>query len=156
MSKICLLIMACMILFTGAAPASESAPMASLQQQVADTERAFAATMAQRDFNGFVSFLADETIFFSGDTPLRGRQMVADTWKAYYEQPDAPFSWAPEIVQVLDSGTLALSSGPVFDTGGKRVATFNSIWRLEADGQWRIVFDKGSADCDCATQQAPD
>jgi hypothetical protein len=27
------------------------------------------------------------------------------------------------------------------------VATFNSIWRLEPSGQWRIVFDKGSRDC---------
>jgi len=52
---------------------------------------------------------------------------------------------------VLDSGTLALSSGPVFDPDGKQIATFNSIWRLEAPGQWRIVFDKGSAACNCAS-----
>jgi ketosteroid isomerase-like protein len=89
-------------------------------------------------------------VFFSGTTALRGRQTVADTWKPYYEQTDAPFSWRPELVEVLDSGTLALSSGPVFDPDGKQVATFNSIWRLEAPGQWRIVFDKGSAACDCS------
>jgi hypothetical protein len=28
------------------------------------------------------------------------------------------------------------------------VATFNSIWRLDADGQWRVIFDKGSRDCE--------
>lgn len=156
MSKFCQVMTVCAVFLTGAAPASEPSTMNTLEQQVADTERAFARTMAQRDFEGFVSFLADETIFFSGDTPLRGRQTVADTWKAYYEQADAPFSWEPEIVQVLDSGALALSSGPVFDPEGKRVATFNSVWRLESDGQWRIVFDKGSAVCNCATQKAPD
>jgi hypothetical protein len=51
------------------------------------------------------------------------------------------------MVVVLDSGALALSSGPVRNPAGERVATFQSVWRLEADGQWRIVFDKGSRDC---------
>ena len=35
-------------------------------------------------------------------------------------------------------------------TQGKPVATFTSIWRLEAPGTWRIVFDKGNDVCDCA------
>lgn len=51
---------------------------------------------------------------------------------------------------VLDSGTLALSTGPVRDPKGKLVATYTSIWRLEAPGTWRIVFDKGNDACDCA------
>jgi ketosteroid isomerase-like protein len=55
----------------------------------------------------------------------------------------APFSWRPETVEVLESGTLALSSGPVFDAAGQPIGAFNSIWRLEADGRWRVVFDKG-------------
>jgi len=151
MSRIHLALAACAILFTSHVPAAETSGYEALTQQVADTERAFANTMAQRDFEGFVSFLADETIFFSGDTPLRGKQKVAEAWKSLYEKPDAPFSWEPDNVQVIDSGTLALSSGPVYDPQGKRVATFNSVWRLEPDGQWRIVFDKGCDACNCAT-----
>lgn len=118
-----------------------------LRQQVEDTERAFARTMADRDHEAFRNFLAEEAVFFSGNTPLRGKQQVADTWKPYFDSADAPFSWEPELVVVLDSGTLALSSGPVRDPSGQRVATFNSIWRLEPSGEWRIVFDKGSRDC---------
>jgi hypothetical protein len=74
-----------------------------------------------------------------------------DTTEAQYDQnnkPGAPFSWEPKTVVVLDSGTLALSSGPVLDPGGKHVGTFNSIWRLGPDGQWQIIFDKGSDVCD--------
>lgn len=148
MAKICLVLTVFSLLFMGQTLASEQATLAELQQQVLDTERAFARTMAARDFDEFVSFLSEEAVFFSGARPLRGKQLVADTWKTYYEQPDAPFSWQPEQVEVLESGTLALSSGPVFDPQGKLIATFNSIWRLEAPGQWRIVFDKGSAACD--------
>ncbi len=134
-------------LLAACAAAAQETDLAQLQKQVEDTERAFARTMADRDFASFTSFLSDETIFFSGLTPLRGRQQVADTWKAYFEGPDAPFSWEPELVVVLESGTLALSSGPVRDPSGKRVATFNSVWRLELSGEWRIIFDKGSRDC---------
>jgi hypothetical protein len=43
---------------------------------------------------------------------------------------------------VLDSGTLALSTGPVRNPKGEPFARSNSIWRREAGG-WRIVFDKG-------------
>jgi ketosteroid isomerase-like protein len=150
MSKKLVVLALCSVFFMSNAPASEPTGADELRQQVMDTESAFAQTMAQRDFDGFVSFLSEETVFFSGTTALRGKQAVADTWKSYYEQADAPFSWRPELVEVLDSGTLALSSGPVFDPDGKKVATFNSIWRLEAPGQWRIVFDKGSAACDCS------
>jgi hypothetical protein len=51
------------------------------------------------------------------------------------------------MVEVLPSGTLALSSGPVRDPSGKVTARFSSIWRLEAPGQWRIIFDKGERVC---------
>ncbi|QNM97395.1 YybH family protein [Chitinimonas koreensis] len=120
-----------------------AADIAALEQQVADTERAFAKTMADRDFAGFQRFLADETVFNSGNKPLRGKAAVAEAWKRFYAEPAAPFSWRPESVQVLESGTLALSRGPVFDPAGKEVGRYNSVWRLEADG-WRIVFDFGS------------
>jgi ketosteroid isomerase-like protein len=121
-----------------------------LQRQVADTERAFAKTMADRDHAAFVTFLSAETVFFTGPKPLHGTQQVADAWKRFYERPEAPFSWEPEQVEVLDSGTLALSSGPVRDPKGKLIATFTSIWRLEAPGVWRIIFDKGNDVCDCS------
>jgi ketosteroid isomerase-like protein len=45
--------------------------------------------------------------------------------------------------------TLALSSGPVRDASGRRVGTFNSVWRREGDGRWRVVFDKGCRVCEC-------
>jgi ketosteroid isomerase-like protein len=142
----------CGVVMTGLGGCAAPPPrpdIAELSRQVADTERAFARTMADRDHAAFVAFLAPDAIFFSGAKPLRGRQAVADAWKRFYDKPEAPFSWKPETVEVLDSGTLALSSGPVFDPAGKNVATFTSIWRLEAPGTWRIVFDKGNDVCDC-------
>lgn len=127
---------------------AQSASPADLKRQVMETERAFAKTMADRNHAAFVSFLASETVFFSGPQPLRGKDQVAQWWKRFYESKEAPFSWEPGDVEVLDSGNLALSSGPVRDPSGKIVSTFTSIWRQEAPGTWRIIFDKGNKVCD--------
>ena len=57
---------------------------------------------------------------------------------------------------MLDSGTLAMTSGPVYDPSGKRSGTFNSVWRREPDGSWRVVLDKGCPPCECGgTADAP-
>jgi len=126
----------------------------NLKRQVMDAERAFAATMQARDHAAFTAFLAEEAIFFSGDTPLRGRDAIAEAWRPYYIGPRAPFSWAPEQIEVVQSGTLAYSGGPVYGPDGKRIGRFNSIWRLEAPGRWKVVFDRGERPCDCAPESA--
>jgi ketosteroid isomerase-like protein len=125
---------------------------ADLARQVAGTERAFAATMRDRDHAAFASFLAEEAVFMSGGTTLRGRAAIAQAWARYYTGERAPFSWEPEQVEVVDSGTLAYSGGPVRDATGKLVGWYNSIWRLEAPGRWKIVFDRGEAPpCNCGS-----
>jgi len=119
-------------------------------QRVADVERAFASTMAKRDAAGFAQHISQEAIFMgASDTPRvqRGRQAVVEAWKQYFDGPTPPFSWEPDIVEVLDSGTMALTSGPVRDPKGELIGRFNSIWRLEPDGRWRIVFDRGAPVC---------
>jgi len=120
-----------------------------LKEQVRQTEIAFAKTMADRDPAAFASFLAAETVFMSGGRATRGAQQVAERWKAFFQGAQAPFSWAPEFVEVLDSGRLAMSSGPVRDPSGKRTGTFNSVWRRESDGKWKIVLDNGCPACNC-------
>lgn len=117
-----------------------------LRQQVVQAERAFAATMAARDFEAFTGFLSREAVFMSPAGAQRGKDAVAAGWRACFDQPQAPFSWQPDEVEVLASGTLAYSSGPVKDAAGRRIGRFNSVWRLEGPGTWRVVFDRGG-DC---------
>ncbi len=115
----------------------------SAAEKVWATELAFARTMADRDLDAFAAHVSEEAVFFAGTTAMRGRREVVRAWAAYFSAPDAPFSWAPDQVEVLASGGLALSTGPVRDPSGRVVARFQSIWRLEAPGRWRVVFDKG-------------
>jgi ketosteroid isomerase-like protein len=132
------------------ASAAENDPAtANAAAELRATEEAFAQTMADRDHRAFVSFLADETVFFIGKGEIRGKEAVAAAWKPFYEAPAAPFSWQPESATVLDSGNLGLTSGPVLTSDGTRIGTFNSVWRREPDGSWKVVFDRGCPECEC-------
>jgi ketosteroid isomerase-like protein len=124
-------------------PLRGQAATTALQRQVFAAESSFAASMAQRDAKAFAALLSPEAIFFADTTVLRGKAAVVEGWRPFFVGPAAPFSWKPKVIEVLASGTLALSSGPVYDPNGKQIGTFNSIWHREPDGSWRVVFDKG-------------
>jgi ketosteroid isomerase-like protein len=130
---------------TNAQPANRS-----VRDQVMEAERGFADAMARRDLAAFSSHLAAEAVFFSspdGLRVLRGKSAIVDSWKRFFEGPKAPFSWAPETAEVLESGSLAMTTGPVKDENGRATGRFSSVWRLEPDGRWRVIFDRG---CSCA------
>lgn len=137
-------------------PASAGDPAASslaeLTGQVRATEIAFARTLADRDVKAFTRMIAPDVIWL-GEKPLRGPDAVVKSWQPFFEGPKAPFSWAPEIVEVQEGGKLALSTGPVMNPDGKRVGTYTSIWRREKSGQWLIIFDRGCPACDCAADR---
>ena len=128
---------------TGLAAAQTPSPEAG-KAEVFAAERAFAKAMADRDFTAFGRHVAGDTLFFGTAKVHRGRDAVLAAWKAFFDGPQVPFSWEPDQVEVLDSGQLALSTGPVRNPQGQVVARFNSIWMRQPDGRCLVVFDKGS------------
>lgn len=127
-------------LLLGACASTERTTELSLQ--VRTTELAFARTMADRDFGAFQRFLSKDAIFFGSHSIAHGVAQISAVWQPLFSGAAAPFSWAPDKVEVLPSGDLALSTGPVY-VDGVLTGRFDSVWRREARGKWRIVFDKG-------------
>jgi ketosteroid isomerase-like protein len=125
-----------------AVPLLGQSPSATLKRQVFAAESSFAASMAERNLAAFATHVSPEAIFFGDTTVMRGKEEVLARWRGFFTDPDAPFSWKPDVIEVLPSGHLALSSGPVFDPKGKKVGSFSSVWR-ESNGKWQIIFDKG-------------
>lgn len=124
------------------APSNEA-----LAEEVRAAETAFAKTMADRDHVAFTALLSEEAVFWGGKGAVRGRDAVAAEWKSLFEGPKAQFSWGPKDVAVGTSGDIGFSTGPVYDTDGTRTGTYNSVWRKEKDGKWRIIFDHGCPSC---------
>ena len=123
---------------------------ADIIDEVRCREIGFSLAAEQRDMKAFRSFI-DADARFVGSTVLRGVDDVAAAWAVYFGDNSPTIKWRPQIVEVLETGKLALSRGPyrvmTTDADGKPVerwGTFNSVWRLHPDGEWRVVFDAGS------------
>ncbi|HET7843032.1 MAG TPA: nuclear transport factor 2 family protein [Xanthomonadales bacterium] len=140
---LCIALAACAASPT-AVPAADDA---TLKREVAAAETAFAQTMADRDFAAFGSFIADDAVFLNGGKPLRGKAAILAFWQKFYADAEAPFAWKPDLVQVLPTGALAQTVGPVTGPDGKVFARFYSTWRRAPDGRWQIVLDNGYTVC---------
>ncbi|MBT5073293.1 MAG: nuclear transport factor 2 family protein [Kordiimonadaceae bacterium] len=127
--------------------ASLAATADQIKKEVAETERAFAKSMADRDFQAFQSFIAEDTVFWSGTEAQQGKESVLEGWKGFFEGPHAPFKWEPETVLVLEEGNLALSTGPVTGPDNIISSYFTSVWQKNDQGKWKIIFDKGQKYC---------
>lgn len=126
----------------GAATASpRPANLAAARDEVKAAETAFAAAFRDRDRTRFFSQVADDAVFLGPQRTLRGKQQVVETWSRFFADAAPPFSWQPERVEVTGDGSLGLSTGPVPDPSGNLIGTFSSIWRRQADGSWKVVFD---------------
>jgi ketosteroid isomerase-like protein len=124
--------------------------LADPEQQVRCREIAFSRSAESRDAAQFASFIDQDARFVSA-TVSRGPDAVLTAWAAFFEAQGPAIRWRPQIVEVLSDGGLALSRGPyrviAQDDQGKQTehwGTYNSVWRIQSNGDWRIVFDAGS------------
>lgn len=146
------------VLALGLCSCAANPPPASsetLRQQMVATETAFAATLAARDFKAFSEFVAEDAVFLNGGNPLRGKATILAHWKNFFTGAQAPFSWKPELVEVVGAGDLAESTGPVYDTRGTLIAHYYSTWRRDAQGRWHIELDNGYDECACKVGEKP-
>lgn len=126
------------------ASAATTEQLQQWQRQVTAAECDFAASMARRDLAAFERHLSRQALFFNGAEALNGSAAVVAGWRGFFEGPTAPFSWEPDQVVVNEDGSLAHSTGLVRNPQGDPVVRFNSVWRQETPGQWKVVVDKGS------------
>ncbi len=135
-----------------------AAPLAADEaaDELRAAEVAFAASVADRDAERFASFIDEEAVFI-GATVLRGREAITQAWSVFLAEGGPDLVWQPELVEVRSDG-LGLSRGPysltTTGTDGTRsttTGTFTSIWRRQADGRWKVVFDAGCPACAAET-----
>jgi ketosteroid isomerase-like protein len=127
-----------------------SAVFADSAEDVRCREIGFSQSVETSDLERFTSFLDDDARFV-GSSVLRGPASITEAWSVFFREDGPKIRWRPQIVEVLEDGKLALTRGPYQliapGAGGEMVeqwGTFNSVWRMQPDGQWKVVFDAGS------------
>jgi len=124
--------------------------LADVEDDVRCREIAFSQSVEIKDVTAFSSFI-DADARFVGGSVQRGVSDVTAAWSVFFSDDAPKMKWRPQFVEVLNDGTLALSRGPyrmrVKGEDGSLTehwGTFNSVWRMQNDGAWKVVFDAGN------------
>ncbi len=120
-------------------------PMASGSTAIEDARAAdatFAARAAEIGYHAaFVEYLAEDAVLF------RPEAVNGQEWLAAHEPAGGRLEWSPSAAAAGCTATLAVTTGPwrySNTEGGEPVAGhYLSIWRLDAQSQWRVVLDHG-------------
>jgi ketosteroid isomerase-like protein len=113
-------------------------------QQMADAERAFAKRAQQVSVReAFIEFFADESIAFEPD-PSPAREGLR---KDKRPQPEGfQLLWEPRFGDIAASGDLGYLTGPsetMVPGQPVRYGNYFSVWKRQADGQFRVILDVG-------------
>lgn len=111
-------------------------------------EADFARATAERGSEGFPSYLAEDASIGNPGRPfIRGRAAIAQTL------PPGPMAltWKPIHAEMAASGDLGYTFGyweaRGKDKEGKEVVRYGkyvTIWKKQADGAWKVVYDGGN------------
>ncbi|MCC6963438.1 MAG: nuclear transport factor 2 family protein [candidate division Zixibacteria bacterium] len=131
------------LLASGVTMGSDSSKPLSAAEQLAATERLFAATSVDSGMTvAFLRFLNDEAVVFRPG-PISGRRWYSDR-----SNTTAYLNWQPEFIEIASSGDLGYSTGP-WEYRSSRTDTtsyyghFVSIWQRQADGKYQVLADLG-------------
>lgn len=122
-------------------------------EAVRHAELAFAGAVAANDPARFASMIDADAVFV-GARVTRGKAAIVEDWKVFFGEGRPDFTWRPEIVELSGDGTVGMTRGPWTmkskATDGQlveRSGIFNSIWKRQPDGSWRVIFDLGCPVC---------
>jgi len=116
--------------------------------EVFETEREFAAMAAEKGIKeAFLTFAAKDAVINRNNRIYSGKAGIAE----YYDSQklnNITIEWKPDYVDVSSSGDMAWTYGNyTFNaesvTGEKIEANgiFHTVWKRQADGSWKYVWD---------------
>ena len=128
------------------------APQSRISPEVLmEADRAFDAAVAAGGVDVWVSWFAEDgALIQEGIGESRGHAMIRDVMTAL-DDPNVSLRWEPVRADIAASGDLGWTTGrSVFEviapdgTAQRTEGVYVTIWRLQADGSWKVVMDLGN------------
>lgn len=117
----------------------EAALSAMLAEEVAFGQR----SAADGSRTAFLAYLADDSIVFQPE-PADGKAVQMES------QDSGTLTWEPAFAEISADGTLGYTTGPWTYEGGEGAGQvlihghYISIWKIQADGTWKVFLDIGN------------
>lgn len=119
---------------------------------VVAAERAFAADGYRLGVKkSFLGHMAPDAIVMT-PAPVNARETFLASPDDGADDPK--LEWWPTWAGISASGDLGFTTGP-YSVGGKRRGHYFTVWKKQADGQWKWVFD-GGVGSDPSSSPGPD
>lgn len=125
----------------------------TLEDELLDADRAFAADVQARRLEGWVAAFDEHgSQMDERGVPVTGQQAIRAYMMAAFAEPRFQLEWAPVEAQVPEEGNLGFvwgrwtlrspgADGKLEETRGH----YLDIWKRGADGRWKLLFDVGEA-----------
>lgn len=105
-------------------------------------ERAFAADALTLGIDAaFLKWSAEDAIMIAGGAPQRAHDILDAN--AVLDPAAPSLAWWPNWAGISKSGDLGFTTGGVA-VGGVRTGHYFTIWKRQADGSWKWVYDGGT------------
>ncbi len=134
--------------FIAAVALSAEEPIPATLQAMVETERAFAQAATQKGIrDSFLDYFAADSIAFT-PAPISATARLRERPSRAFSE--AALRWEPRTGDVAASGDLGWLTGPSTFTDHTvanphpQPGNYLSIWRRQADGEWRVYIDQGS------------
>jgi uncharacterized protein (TIGR02246 family) len=106
-----------------------------------------------KDLDRYTSVYAEDAVLFWPGAPMVvGRTAIREFIQAFWAMADSSQSFETVKVVISRAGDFAYSYGTVrvtlVDPSGRRMkddGKYLSVYRKEADGQWKVVADMGNS-----------
>lgn len=124
--------------------------MEKWKQEIAETEKSFAAMAEEEGISkAFMSYAAEDAVLMRNNKLVIGKENLRELFENQASKPkDEKLSWKPDFVDVSMSGDLGYTYGQFTysytDSTGTSVentGVFHTVWKRQADGEWRFVWD---------------
>ncbi len=112
---------------------------ASAADAVIAAERAFAADGAVTGWVEAFARWSEPDAILLGAGPVSARDFLNTIDPA--NRHDTSLNWAPEFAGVSAAGDFGFTTGPY--SGGATFGYYFTVWRRQADGNWRWLYDGG-------------
>ena len=146
--RVSVLLSFCVLSFFSYFISCKEAPRAVVKQassvdEIINADLAFSDMSKQSGMkNAFIDYMDDEGILLRpAHTPVKGADAI--DFLSQVNDTSYTVSWVPEGAEIAKSGDLGFTYGVyTLETAGTTLkGTYVSIWKKQADGQWKFVLN---------------